>query len=327
MTITIDAAGNPWMEPHHIDGKTIAQELAAGATLDSVLNKYSIGATEWPPFSAAIAQAWRASIPIKPDFVAMNEVNVKLAPFALACPGYLTGGEVDELKKLVNAPVIDEKACKRILFQAAIQPDIRAVQLVGRFLKIPLFQEFAYIIDSAAFAFYRGNITAALLTAVPVIEGLLLRWQGYPTTLTVKPKFKETVDFFKTLHIRQPVPGIPHFFDSCHKAAIKIIEDHLFKNTTQGSSHEDFNRHLILHLLEDRPFSTSDNAQRIFLLIDLLSDVYIYEQRMDDPRFYTEEPQRIKYRNAYIAAAMSSMQPGHPEHLLYETHHPYSSVS
>ena len=326
MTINVDATGNPWLEPHHIDGKTVAQELSTGASLDSILTKYKISESEWPPFSAAIAHAWRSSVKINPDLVAMEEVNAKLAPYALACPSYLTGGEVEKLKKLVNAPVIDEKECKKVLFLATIQPDIRAVQLVGRFLKIPLFQEFAYIIDSAVFAFYRGNVTAALFTAIPVVEGLLLRWQGYPTTLTKKPSFKDTMTFFKSLPVRQPIPGIPHFFDSCLKASISIIEDHLFKNTTLGSSHDDFNRHLILHLLEDRPFSTSDNAHRIFLLIDLLSDIYINEQRIDDPRFYTDEKQRIKYRNAYIQAAMSSMQPGHPEHLLYETHHPYSSA-
>lgn len=325
MPVTIDANGVPWLEPQHLDARVVAQDIGAGLSMVQIKLKYGISDSDWNLFSVEIAKAYREPLQANSsDAQRVSDVNQKLAPLALALPSYLTVGELGRIEALLSATPIDEKVIVGKVLALAILPDLRAVQLHGRFISIPLFREFAYIIDSAAFSFYRGNIASCLFSIIPVIEGVLLRWQGFPNAVTKKPSFAETIQFLKSSGIRQPTPGLPLFFDTAVTSATKILEDHLFKPTTSGKAYDFFNRHLALHLLDDQPFCTADNARRAFLLLDVLSDIYVYETR-SDPRLNTNEEMRKRHREAYIQTIMSSLNAGHPEHLLNETHSKYGS--
>jgi hypothetical protein len=201
-----------------------------------------------------------------------------------------------------------------------MNPRIRALQLVGRFLKLPPFDEFGYLIDAAALSFYRGNIPSAFMTIIPVIEGLLLRWQGYPGTSTKKPTFSETLDFVHNLATQQPIPLLPLFYDSWTVAAETILREHLYRHTNNGPAIDHFNRHLALHLLDDQTFGTQDNVTRGFLLIDILSEIFICERRLKDPRWETTLDEEAPHYQAYMNALQSQAFSENPENILRMVH-------
>lgn len=85
--------------------------------------------------------------------------------------------------------------------------------------------------------------------------------------------------------MRQPCPSNVLFHDIYVKACDKILNNHLFKPSQQGTAHSEFNRHLAAHLLYDAEFATQGNCIRLFLLLDTMTEIYLCESRQPDPRF------------------------------------------
>lgn len=187
-------------------------------------------------------------------------------------------------------------------------------------MKVNPFDEFAYLIDAATLSYYRGNIPSAFMTLVPVIEGVLLRWQGYPAPGVNKPSFQDTKYFVANTASREPYPALAIFFDSWAAAAVEIINTNLYKHTSGGPAVDYFNRHLALHLLDDVMFGTKDNVLRLFILIDLLSDLYICEKKINDPRFEVQNEEIEPHVMAYKAALASQVDARQPEKILATTH-------
>jgi hypothetical protein len=308
----------------HIEpgGTTILDLLArlgGGESVDSV--KSSLGITDenhWITVADAIFNEWksRANHPDGDDAL-VAEINKELSKYALAFPVYGTVAEAKKVQELLKEkpPNVDEAS--KIIFAAIMQPRMRALQLVGRFMKIPLFSEFAYFIDSATVAYYRGNVAAAFLTIVPVIEGIILRWYGFPATAVKKPDFEKTKKYIGRSIYRQPIPLIPNFLESYVHAANEILVNHLYKNSETGPAQDDFNRHLALHMLDNTNFYSHDNVMRAFLLLDLLSEIYICEKRIADPRWNTERSEEDPHQKAYISAILQQHLEDCPERILF----------
>ena len=322
MPIVHDGNGVPWLEPQHLDGSLISHQLASGAAADAVKKAHKISDSEWGAFLSSLSIFYRSQAsPTDKDAARVKHINDMVSQWALALPLALTVAELDKIEALVNSPPKSAKAIQGAILSMAVLPDFRAVQLHGRMLQLPVFKEFAYIVDSAAFAYYRMNVVGCLFALVPVIEGILLRWQGWSVASTVrKPSFKDSIRFLQDSPRRQPFPTLPHFYDATLTSVVGILQRHFFKDSSAGPSHDHFNRHLILHLLDDQAFCTPTNAQRAFLLIDLLSDLYVSENRLSDPRFYTDEEKRQMHKAAYIDAAFSGLIADCPELILPRTH-------
>jgi hypothetical protein len=320
MTIKYDGTGMAWLEPKHIDLRTLAQSVEA-VGIAACTKKYALSLVEWQEAAKEMASLYRkgASMPTGDDII-NAAVNNILSQYALSFPPYGTAAEVREVQKCLNATPPNLIEAQRIIFSAVMDPRIRAIQLVGRFMKLPPFDEFAYLIDAAALSFYRGNIPSAFMTLLPVIEGVLLRWQGFPGTRVKKPKFKETIRFIADSADRQPMPLLPLFFDSWVQTVKTIMKDHLYRDTGTGPSFDAFNRHLALHLLEDQKFCTNENVTRAFLLVDLLSELYICEKRIKDPRWKTKREEEDPHTKAYRDALMTQTFPNQPEKILTKTH-------
>lgn len=56
---------------------------------------------------------------------------------------------------------------------------------------------------------------------------------------------------------------------------------------------------------------------RAFLLLDLLSEIYICEKHIADPRWNTERSEEEPHERAYIMALMQQQNPGAPERILF----------
>ena len=318
MAIQYDSNQMPWLEPKHINLREVANDFVLlGA--DATIKKHALSSTEWDEAVQEIASVYRKGATSHGD-VKNATVNTALASQALCFPPYGTVAELQEVERLLNLSTPDIASIKKIVFSIVMHPRFRALQLVGRFMKVAPFDEFAYLIDAATLSLYRGNIPSAFMTIVPVIEGILLRWQGYPGTLTKKPSFNETLAFIHDSPNRQPMPLLPLFFDSWIVVAEKILKDHLYRNTVAGPSVDNFNRHLALHLLDDQAFGTQENVTRAFLLVDVLSEIFICENRIEDPRWNTTDKEESPHFEAYVATLISQASANSPERILSKTH-------
>lgn len=276
---------------------------------------------EWESIANAIFDEWKNMQTLHPDEALIRDCNGKLSPFAFSLPSYATAFEAKALLGLFDQGKIDETNVSKYILPIVMGVRLRAQQQVGRYMKIPIFKEFAYFIDSAALAFYRGNMAAAFLTIVPVIEGVLLRWMGFPSTLTKKPEFKEIKEFIGRSIYRNPTPDLPKFFEMFYLTADYIFRNHFYLNTEEGDAHGFFNRHLALHMLDDKVFYSVDNVGRAFLLLDLMSEIYLREACIEDPRWELKNEEIEAHVIGYAMAAKKSTDVS-PESILslYPTH-------
>ena len=213
------------------------------------------------------------------------QLNNQLVEYALSLPSIVTGADVESIQKLISDMPANEHKIIDAFANIIMNPRMRALQKKGRFEHFPPFKSFVKIIESALISYYRGNFIGSYLTLIPVIEGVMLRWLGY-TGIGKKPTFDELKKFFSNSYKRQPCPGNVLFYDVFSKACDKLLTEHLFKDSQEGDAYSNFNRHLASHLLSDSQFATRENCVRLFLFLDLMSELYLYETYCSDPRFY-----------------------------------------
>lgn len=211
-------------------------------------------------------------------------LNEKLGDYALLLPIFSTNGELKAIYDLVdNLPTTEDEIIK-IIGRATLHPRLRALQKKGRIEKFEYFKVFSKLIDAAILSYYRTNFISCYLTLLPVIEGVIIRWMGYTETST-KPEFEDVRKFFKNSAQRQPCPYNVLFHNVYIKACDKILNNHFYKPTTSGNSWANFNRHVASHLLNDNQFGTKENCIRLFILLDAMTEIFVYESRINDPRF------------------------------------------
>lgn len=212
------------------------------------------------------------------------ELDATLANYALLLPSFCTEPEFEYVKKLAIDLPASENQILDFVGKITMEPRIRALQKKGRFEAIDVFKEFTKFIDAATICFYRENYISAYLTLAPLVEGMLLRWSGY-TGVGAKPDFESLRKFINKACMRQPCPANILFHNNYKKACDKIVNDHLFKPSQNGAAYSNFNRHLAAHLLSDSEFANKENCIRLFLLIDTMTEIYVYESKQPDPRF------------------------------------------
>ncbi|WP_427837836.1 hypothetical protein ABUS21_11380 [Acinetobacter baumannii] len=213
------------------------------------------------------------------------QLNNNLVQYALSLPSTVTWADVSNIQKLISDMPANEHEIIDAFASIIMNPRMRALQKKGRFEHFPPFKSFVHIIESAVISYYRGNFIGSYLTLIPVIEGVMLRWLGYFGT-GKKPTFPDLKPFFCNSYQRQPCPGNVLFHDVFSKACDKLLTEHLFKDSQEGDAYSNFNRHLASHLLSDSQFATRENCVRLFLLLDLMSELYLYEAHCGgDPRF------------------------------------------
>ena len=210
------------------------------------------------------------------------ELNDKLAAYAVCLPTPATKSDIRAALILLPGMPQSENQLMLLIEGMTLEPRIRALQNIGRIRHFLVFKEFSYLVEAATLCYYRGNYASSYLTLVPVIEGIILRWSGYQG-IGEKPEFEEIRKFFGSPHVRQPCPGNPLFHDVFCKACNKIINDHLYQPSQCGAAYAEFNRHQASHLLRDRTFATRENCIRLFLLLDTMAEIYLYETNCNDP--------------------------------------------
>lgn len=258
---------HPWIYPHQLKAK------------------YNISDDMWPSVQGALYDDFRAlHREVRKDelYILNIQVNEKLSKYALALPH---GANVKLLKSLDEALTKgQQQEIERLTFIFVMEPTYRAQLLATRYNKVKIFQEFAYLIDASYFAYLRHNFAAAFMTILPVIEGVILRWaaEKKPKFTGKRMKFQEVVEFVRDTPRRNPLLAIPLFADIWAATCASILKNNFYKDTTKGLSADNFNRHLALHMIEDKEFCTPLNIARTFLLLDLLGSLYLAENNQTD---------------------------------------------
>lgn len=244
-----------------------------------------------------------------------RDLNRALRDLALAFPPYSTESDLDLIQKLVGPP-LRQRELESAMQDLVLRPATRARVLVGRFEKLAPFDQFAYVIDSAYFAYCRGNVVASLMCVLPVIEGVIVRW-AEDVGGTLETGFGGYAEWVESTPTRAPLLGNPAFADSYAETCGHILSEHLYKKTWEGPAFGLFNRHVALHLKEERGFATPQNLVRAFLLLDLMSELLICERWDRDPMFHVTSEEEAPLCSAYQQAATSQLTPPTPENALF----------
>jgi len=214
--------------------------------------------------------------------LSLNEV---LANYALSIPIFVIRNEFKVIEELAKDLPNTESPIINLIENIIFNPRIRALQKKGRIEKFDCFKVFSKIIDAALISYYRANYISCYLTLIPVIEGVIIRWMGYEGNES-KPDFETIRGFFRNFAIRQPMPTNILFHNVYVKACDNILNNHFYRPTTTGSPYANFNRHIAAHLLNENSFATKENCIRLFLLLDIMTEIFLYESKIKDHRFY-----------------------------------------
>jgi hypothetical protein len=214
------------------------------------------------------------------------ELNTVLAEHALLLPVFSTAADFEKIEKLVTALPGTETALVEAIGLLAIQPRLRVLQKLGRLDKHEPFKTAAKFVDAATLSFYHGNYISSFMTLAPVIEGILIRWMGYSGNGESR-SLKKYASFLNILTGGSLALVIFCFTTFFQKPASKLSTN-TSTSLPQGGAHAHFNRHLASHLLRNAAFATKENCIRLFILLDALSEIYVYENRHPDPRFHLD---------------------------------------
>jgi hypothetical protein len=316
--------------------ETIANEIIKlieqGKSPDAVKMELSILPDKWFGYSSkayniylAKARKERKGIENKKHVSATSndqileiiDLNEKLGDYALLLPILSTNGELKAISNLVDQLPTTEDEIIKIIGRATLHPRLRALQKKGRIEKFDYFKTFSKLIDAAILSYYRTNFISCYLTLLPVIEGVIIRWMGYTET-SPKPEFEDVRKFFKNAAQRQPCPYNVLFHNIYVKACDKILNNHFYKPTTTGNSWANFNRHVASHLLNDNQFGTKENCIRLFILLDAMTEIFVYESRISDPRFNIRNDEIENDITLYGTVIVDNLKTT-PEHTMFGT--------
>ena len=119
----------------------------------------------------------------------------------------------------------------------------------------------------------------------------------------------------KNSSLRQPCPSNVLFHDVFVKIGHKILNKHFYKPTQSDHAYADFNRHVASHLLKSNDFATKQNCIRLFLLLDAMTEIYLYESRKKDARFNLTDAEMSEDLNIFYAVYRNNSNDT-PEHLM-----------
>lgn len=260
---------------------------------------------------------------------AYDKIDEHLKEVLLTIPPYpcVSGSKVQELLDCLEKPDPAWGGLEGEILRMVINPWQRAYQIEYRFKPSKIFSDFMKVIESATYDLMVGNYICSYLSLVPVVEAVLREWAdekcneiksvnkyGYFSIFNFE---KNLVKYLKEKNDeRQSNPKFQkwisnqiRYFDFMIRKVFYLP----FKASEKGIKRE-FNRNRTLHFLEnvDEPEVLRDNNTRIFLLLDIISELYL---ALDDDlyfknTFYCDHENNIDFNlrwKIYLKNAMESI--------------------
>lgn len=229
-------------------------------------------------------------------------INDKLLKHGLFLSRLLTSEEYNKIHKALKIGNINN--IQEIVINTVMNYGVRGLYLNNFFnsdlgMHTNPFHSLRDIIDASCISFYSRNYIASYFVIIPVIEGMLLRWVSKSKKEIARIyHFKEYINFIEEKRRNTD--------DSFKKmwitSFIEISEKHLFTNTQKGQPIDDFNRHIVAHVLKDIDFSNKLNIARAFMLIEIILDLYFIEQNITAPYFNANSDKadnEVNYQKKY----------------------------
>lgn len=314
------------------EAKNIIEQIGKGVSLSELRNSVYTSDADWntyasKAYSISLDNACKErkkdlELPhvratSNKEIQEIHSLNEILANYGLLLPTTATMHDFRMIEGLSIHLPTSEAQILQYLTSIIMHPVYRSRQKRGRIEEFPVFVVFEKLIDAATLSYYRTNFISCYLTLVPIIEGIIIRWMGWDGTES-KPEFDTIRKFFKKASSRQPIPGNILFHNVNCKACDNILNKHFYKPTTDGKSHANFNRHLASHTLIDEEFATQHNCVRLFLLLDAMTEIYMLETKIADPRFILKDSE-IQEQIIVLSGIIMDNLKVTAEHLILKT--------
>ncbi|MFD3156669.1 hypothetical protein ACFIJ5_07375 [Haloimpatiens sp. FM7330] len=260
---------------------------------------------------------------------AYDKIDYYLKGKLLTIPPYpcVSGNKVHELLDCLEKPDPAWGGVQGEILRMVANPWQRAYQIEYRFKPSKIFNDFMKVIESATYDLMVGNYICSYISLVPVVEAVLREWaaESYKEIKSVNTDGdfstfvfeKNLVKYLKEKNgERQHNPKFQKWISNQIKYfdfMIKKVFYLNFKSSEKGLKRE-FNRNRTLHLLEnvDEPEVLRDNNTRIFLLLDIISELYLAlnDELYVKNTFYCDYEDNIDFNlrwKIYIKNAMESI--------------------
>lgn len=229
-----------------------------------------------------------------------DEIDKQLKKDLLTIPPYqdVNGAKLRELLDSLENPDPSWGGLEGEVLRMITNPSQRAFQIEYRIKPSRIFDSSLKVIESATLDFMTGNYISSYLCLIPVIETALMDWAEELEGMVISKdqrgfnKFIFIKNLANYLNIKKnSVKNNPEFtglIDRHIKHLTFIIKNvfyQKFEDSETGVKKE-FNRNRTLHFLDglESPIVVRDNNSRIFLLIDIIAELYITL----DSELYTE---------------------------------------
>ena len=232
----------------------------------------------------------------------IDVINDKLKENFLIIPFCynVNGKYVEELMDAYNA----NEQLEKYVFDIVTSPYARTYQMEYRYKHMDVFKPFLKLIECVNYDLFSGNITCAYLSLIPIVEAVLIKWKKKIPTIT-------------TNKIRASIPGFIEQWKNennekiynneklkkCFEYEIDYMEYTLnlfyqdFDSYKDNNFSDTFNRNLSLHKLEgiSNDEEIYRNLNRLFLLIDVIADLYTLADDKEDNKGHNEKYFRISF--------------------------------
>lgn len=290
----------------------IIQKISEGLSIAEVKNDLKITSDNWHRISESTYRKYLANekashnsyVGIKTSLettIKIQSLNKKLNEYALSIPPYpTTEHDFNQINEIFEKEGCSEKLIQRIA-EIHINPSFRVRQELGMIEHFSCFEPYLKIIQAATLCYYRQNFISCYLTLTPCIEGIIQRWNGI-YSINNKANAQIIKNFFKKGFQRNPRPSNPIFYEIFTETADQLLAGNFFLNNAQGNGFSNFNRHIALHMIDEPNYLTQANCIRLFTLLDLMLEIYFYENPSHNHRFYLDDETVRNTSQPYVIA-------------------------
>lgn len=163
----------------------------------------------------------------------------------------------------------------------------RAYQTTHLYHQLDIFKPFSYILDVATMTFLEGNLVCSYLSLLPVLEGVLIRWdrengnngEDKISTRLVDSIFSDMPNHFDlNIHLHNFLKIQSDFLHD-------VLRDDFFHHGTKYINADPkrerfFNRNVTSHMFREPKYTESGlNAVNIFLLLDIIAELYVHSRK------------------------------------------------
>jgi hypothetical protein len=212
-----------------------------------------------------------------------KNVTETLSEYGWFVAPFITGREFMEIEKVCRKiehsliPSADiNTSINKVISPVIFHPNFRAFS-VYKAITTNHLNKFSHLIDRATFHYYKKDFLSAISCLVPIVEGILLSHYGWHESSNVKkPSTIELINSFCSVPIRTLKPAAREVYSN---ALEKCLKNWFFANTKEFDFSNSFlNRHYIAHSLGNENFYSVLECNRMFTILDLLSQIIVLDE-------------------------------------------------